>query len=566
MVVCQDSFLLATSLLLSISSVTAFQLFRGSTGIIKNAFTRGRNTRTNQRFVDLGISLEATTEYNEGQVLLPSRENDETQFDTACVASPVVIPPCSAYSVWQMYYYGNAGCWNHGIKSFLPTGWIGLAESKDGIKWEKVRGKGNTNGCVLAPSQVEEDWDSVQLGLGDVIRISKRELHMYYFGGSSEKVPIGPPAAGGIQGFRMRIGRAKSLDNGRTWERMGVALDYNEKEGFFASWPKIIIPENDPSLPWRMIYHSFNGTTWRVFSASSSNKGDTWTREGLILEGDTNVKNSFDFSGIGTRDVSPWQNGLLMVYEGVNQEGVHSLGAAFCTNSNGEGPWKKLKEDGWKQPGGPILQPGVGAMGNWTAQVIGTPCVISMPDGSLRLYHCAKQKDTKMSIGLVISESGKLNPSSWTPIQTSSIIDIVQNVAGMNLKEWERILSRVPEIKAYNPANCKDCLTQIQQRLSVSQLELKKKIVLRLPQVLGYNYETNVGPELDKLQQVLLLSDEELTCLVLKCPQIIGLEYDVVIRSQIEAIQKELDLDLPSTKALILQKPAYLNLPVRGGA
>ena len=63
-----------------------------------------------------------------------------------------------------------------------------------------------------------------------------------------------------------------------------------------------------------------------------------------------------------------------------------------------------------------VLEPGVGAMGDWTALVVGTPCVVSMPDGSLRLYHCAKKNaDSSMSIGLLVSESGNAGPSSWSP-------------------------------------------------------------------------------------------------------------------------------------------------------
>ena len=75
-----------------------------------------------------------------------------------------------------MYYYGNAGSWNRGIKTFLPSGWIGLAESTDGIQWKKVRGTAAADGCILAPSKEEETWDSVQVGLGDVVRVSKDEL------------------------------------------------------------------------------------------------------------------------------------------------------------------------------------------------------------------------------------------------------------------------------------------------------------------------------------------------------------------------------------------------------
>jgi len=48
--------------------------------------------------------------------------------------------------------------------------------------------------------------------MGDVIRINKDELHMYYFGGSTEELSFG---LGTIAGFRIRISRAKSFNNGR---------------------------------------------------------------------------------------------------------------------------------------------------------------------------------------------------------------------------------------------------------------------------------------------------------------------------------------------------------------
>lgn len=304
-----------------------------------------------------------------------------------------------------------------------------------------------------------------------------------------------------------------------------------------------------------MIYHTFDAKTWRVFSASSSDGGDTWKRNGLLLEGDTDREESFDFSGIGTRDISPWQDGLLMVYEGVSQDGTHSLGAASCSDKNGDGPWTKL---------GLIAQPGVGAMGKWTKQVIGTPYLVAMPDGSLRLYHCAKKNsDTSMSIGLIISESGNISPQCWSSIMPSTIKDVVQDIAGLTDAEWKRITARFPEVETCNATNCENCLSKIKQRLSISQLDLKKKIILRLPQVLGYDYDTDIGPELSYLQKGLLLTDDELTALILKCPQIVGLEYASMIFPRIEAIQKGNDLAV--TKGMILQKPAALGIPVRGG-
>ena len=36
-----------------------------------------------------------------------------------------------------------------------------------------------------------------------------------------------------------------------------------------------------------------------------------------------------------------------------------------------------------------------------------------MDDGSLRLYHCAKTKETNMSIGVLVSPSGAFDADAW---------------------------------------------------------------------------------------------------------------------------------------------------------
>mmetsp|Transcript_1858 Transcript_1858/g.2486 ORF Transcript_1858/g.2486 Transcript_1858/m.2486 type:complete len:391 (+) Transcript_1858:77-1249(+) len=347
-------------------------------------------------------------------ILIASPENDGNssdvpKFDVGCVANPVILPPCTDGGEWQCYYYGNAGSWNHGHKCFLPTGSSGLATSKDGFSWTKVFSDKTTDGTILGPS--ENGWDSVHTGVGDVIRVPGKdtdELHMYYFGGDDEEISFGL-AGGSVVGFRMRIGRAKSYDNGRTWTKDDTfLLDYDESEGFFASWPRIVAFDDDNKTPWKMFYHAFNGKKWKVFGAESTDGGDTWIRTGLVLEG-SESEDDFDFSGIGTRDITQWKDGLLMIYEGVGQKGIHRLGAAYCDSNDNK--WRKLND------GKPILEPGKGPLGEWTKQVIGTPYVLHMPDGSLRIYHCAKNApDAKMSIGVVVSESGGIEPDCWTAV------------------------------------------------------------------------------------------------------------------------------------------------------
>ena len=369
------------------------------------------NSSINKKPSASPVKLQKQPEFQPGQVLLPSSPMDPVHFDTAAVANPVVLPPCDACDKWQMYYYGNNGFWANGSPCFLPTGSCGLAESEDGIHWTKVKGSlVGKDGAVFGPSENPKDWDSLHVGVGDVVRISPDELHMYYFGGNPDEVAGSLP-----NGFRMRIGKARSLDNGRTWERMGMVLDYDNKEGLFASWPRIMKPK-DECKPWQMLYHSFDGSKWRVYGATSTDQGETWTRRGLLLDAGTH-KDSFDANGIGTRAVvSPWRGGALMVYESVDPKGKHRLGAAFNTDPDGGDEWTKLQRILLKDEGGPVAEPGKPPMHGWTTLVIGTPYLVNMPDGSLRMYHCGKDSDHGLAIGLVESEDSEVTPGFWKPV------------------------------------------------------------------------------------------------------------------------------------------------------
>ena len=357
-----------------------------------------------------------------GPVLRPSTNSSETgssstAFDIACVANPVVLQPTPSNEKWQMYYYGNPGSWANGIKGFLPTGYIGLAESDDGVHWEKVIGK-EDYGSMLAPTGQEGDFDGLQIGVGDVIRVGE-ELHMYYFGGSFEAVVLGEGGPPPAKGLRMRIGRAKSTDNGRSWSRTGQALDYDSSEGLFASWPRIILPENDDDTkPWRMHYHAFNGVRWAAFEATSTDKGDTWTRDGMALG--PGPQDAWDGSGVGVRHAVRTKAGeLVMVYEAVEggsqvSAGRHRLGVARWDDK--DSVWvKDTSITG--VPGGPILDGGVEPLESWTSQVIGTPYLVVADDGSIKLYYCSRtDSSTSMHIGLVESASGKFDPSSWKAV------------------------------------------------------------------------------------------------------------------------------------------------------
>ena len=184
------------------------------------------------------------------------------------------------------------------------------------------------------------------------------------------------------------------------------------EEGLFASWPRVITPDGEDG-DWLMTYHAFNGSCWNVYSAESSDAGLSWARRGRVLGpgGD----GAFDSSGIGTRATCAWRGQWLMVYEGVDGvfSGLHRLGVA--TSDDAGRSWTKMAVEGTADAGGPIVSPG--EPGAWTAGVVGTPYLVPLDGGGLRLYFCAKDGlQMNMSIGLVESASGDVTPGSWRAV------------------------------------------------------------------------------------------------------------------------------------------------------
>jgi len=327
------------------------------------------------------------------------------RWDSACVANPVVLAPGPDDGKWKMWYYGNNGNWSDGTVGFLPTGTSGLAESADGVSWTKVDGP-RADKSVFGPADDVEAWDGLHTGVGDVLREDDGSLLMFYFGGGGKAASAAGKA---YRGLNMQIGRARSVDGGLSWTRCGsgdgtgLVLEARSEEGLFASWPRILQYDD----AWLMLYHAFNGTHWRAFSAISTDSGLSWSDRRIAL--DCGAEGSFDETGVGTRAVIKRESDVLMVYEGVDGGGTftgkHRLGAA--TSLDGGRTWARFGD------GSAIVEPGVAPLGAWTDQVIGTPYIVAY-GGALRLYHCAKQNPgTNMLIGLLVSESRDFTADAW---------------------------------------------------------------------------------------------------------------------------------------------------------
>ena len=74
--------------------------------------------------------------------------------------------------------------------------------------------------------------------------------------------------------------------------------------------------------------------------------------------------------------------------------------------------------------------------------------------------------------------------------------------------------------RASSAERAKDSCDKLQQRLDLSDAELKK-IVLQTPQVLSFSYEANLEPKLAVLQRRLDLSEAELKKIVLRLPTVL---------------------------------------------
>ena len=156
-------------------------------------------------------------------VLSPSADRPE-RWDSACVANPVVLKPGPGEDRWKMFYYGNNGNWSDGTVGFLPTGTSGLAESADGVSWTKVDGP-RADGSVFGPADDVDAWDGLHTGVGDVIREDDGSLLMFYFGAGGGGGGEASASGKAYRGLAMQIGRARSVDGGRSWTRCGSGAD-----------------------------------------------------------------------------------------------------------------------------------------------------------------------------------------------------------------------------------------------------------------------------------------------------------------------------------------------------
>jgi predicted GH43/DUF377 family glycosyl hydrolase len=208
-------------------------------------------------------------------------------FDQDGVSSPVVTRDGSAF---VMFYAGHSGNVTE----------VGRATSTDGVTWTRAADP------VL---EVGSDWDSISLLPGSIESRDDGTLRLWY---------------AGSDGVHWRIGAAVSDDAGQSFTRVEGSDGWLFGTGSPGDWddsavhaPFVIDQDGTLDL-W---YGGFDGTTWRIGFATSTDDGFTWTRGANDASDETPyvmqaTTGRFDFSGVDRPVVWDDGEGFSAFYQG----------------------------------------------------------------------------------------------------------------------------------------------------------------------------------------------------------------------------------------------------------
>jgi len=256
---------------------------------------------------------------------------------------------------------------------------------------------------------------------------------MYYMGGTYEETPIcnymDVNSDAKVQGMRMKIGVALSQD-GKSWGRVegddhtgaclvpydreaencgGIVFDdtgnvINVDEELYVAWPDVMLntytQAGDQISEFLMFYSTcLKYSKQKAIGLAVSRDGFRWERRGIVLRPGENE----DVNGCArctvlkeamfNENTNTWvnveSNELVMWYEGIDKDGKHRILSA--TSGNGGRTWNK-------QSGHVALD--VGQSGDWDDKAVGSPNVLRMEDGTLRMYYSGQDSKGNTAIGV----------------------------------------------------------------------------------------------------------------------------------------------------------------------
>ena len=389
-------------------------------------------------------------------VLQPSE--DVARFDSMTIGTARVHRYARAEdpeseTEYVMWYHGRPKNFENDEKlPPLSTGRIGRATSRNGLIWVKDEtGSSSEDVGDVSLGLNKESWwsfDTAHVGLGQVLLpmstpavMTEGGVYiMYYFGGSfedakvadfMEKVPEGFGDAT-IQGMKMKIGVAVSQD-GMSWGRVegddptgACIVPYDKKdpntqfdtipenveEELYCGWPEVAVNlDGAASESFLMFYSTMTKEgKEKCIGHAVSEDGFRWYKKGISIRPD---KTGLDAGGCARccvlRDATyadgEWKEakGWTMHYEGVSPEdGKHRILKATSTDGKT-----------WKKEG---LELDVGENDDWDCNGVGSPSILRLDDGSLRMYYTGQGKDGSTAVGVA-----KLSPgeSAWVREQAT---------------------------------------------------------------------------------------------------------------------------------------------------
>lgn len=260
------------------------------TGTFINTITVGQWNQGSQftkscTYID-NLTGQSTQGYTVSLVLSPMIP--WTCWEAYNVFYPFVIYD-SSLGLYRMYYTGSAAAQSN--ESVWDLWQIGIAESADGISWVRRRDDYEPviystqfpEGAVLNPEEQSQIFDSVWAFGGCVLKESGL-YKMWYSGWNMDTEYL---SNGKSNKINFRIGYAVSSD-GIRWTKVrgnagcGSVLGLGEpgsKDAKGVAQPFVMRLNG----VYHMWYEGYDGTTWRIFHATSAD-GINWSRQGVAID------------------------------------------------------------------------------------------------------------------------------------------------------------------------------------------------------------------------------------------------------------------------------------------
>jgi hypothetical protein len=319
-------------------------------------------------------------------------------WDSERVSCPRVLR--KGTDAWRMWYYGRDPSFDREIN--MQSGRVGLAESRDGFHWKRIRGP-LTMGSVFEPSTGDR-FDNGHVASTD-IHFDNNRYTMWYAGGDQKVLQLpGPQGVMKLKGMELRVGRAISND-GVNWTRVegpirGAWLDH----GAMADWDPLMV--NGPQVlygpdgTYRMYYHTYNPMKGGfLIGMAVSRDLKNWEKKGIIIG--PGPAGAWNEMGGSVHHVLKLGGQYVMFFEALDKTMHYCIGLA--TSPDGFA---------WTTEPEPVFRHAKRGSGAWDAMAVGTPWVVPMPDGSFRMYYVgmnegapnAGELGVKAHIGVALSD------------------------------------------------------------------------------------------------------------------------------------------------------------------